>query len=1122
MRARQSPADALIGLSRLPDASERLSSFRRAVSALGANVRVTGPPPLDGMDPGSLSKAIQVAVDSKFVDELDWIAPGPAAVALYELMIALPAGNLRRELGRRVLTRLYEGTGATFAAVATRMALGTGKALDPATMRARVSLVLDMPIGSTVDADALALSLATRRELAERWLARPSFGALPARRLSALILEHAAREAVMRSREGDPLPKETLSGELMRPVRRRLLADREPLVWRHAAISRGLLAAVDPRLREQIDLALDPQLSPTEWRRAAVSLVATLIADREEGVKACARLLKSEIVKRDPGLCASMVWGLTRVIEAEPDAAEAVLELLSQSFRPDVAEAVAGLLGEVNQPSFGIRAAASLRSVLASKLDKDSPVLRGITERALMLLDRDRANDGVAEPLRQAMVAYETSGARTAYEHAVEALRQAQGSLERLTALGDDEGSLAESLKLLTDLDHSVLERSRLFDLLLLGRRPGEADATLPEMDRLFDKLGSWLVQAEEESARSEWSRDASVGNQRRLRALLHMVDVETAHGEADDLSSRLRTRVRRACDVLLTRLGQGPDASVHRIVCATLARAFDAAVREAIAEPSDVFLLVASQISDRLGVATLTEASTNEDVSSVLRAYAEFLDADAPSSRVDGGHDLEAISLVGRDDARDAARRLMRLSNGLAASGSYRGEALRSTILRLARALETVVGARALDELVDTASGASTIAEIETAIESLIKLSHGARRRVLDREPETAVVVEDVADLSALAERAVSSGAPPDGTSIALSLGELTHELPEPIARTISAVLSRIGTLPVSAPVEVLAIPLERRRARLPDWLLPRRTIGAFYVVRALGSGGGSSVFVARRIEDRHDQKAEAFALKVPQYDPTTARSLSEQEFMQLFRDEAGALLSLPHHENLARFVTFDLAARPKPILVMELIAGTALDRMVRSRSLDMPRVFEYMDGILSGLEAMHVAGVGHLDVKPSNVILRNSLTPVLVDFGLSGRQLRPGCGTLEYCAPEVIGVSVGPETPSPLAADVYAFACTAFELLTGEHLFHAPDETALISQQISHDGWPDKLAELGQATELREVAVLLAACLRRDPRARPTVSEARKALPDLAKSLGRLPWPCTKEARAEQKGAE
>ena len=50
----------------------------------------------------------------------------------------------------------------------------------------------------------------------------------------------------------------------------------------------------------------------------------------------------------------------------------------------------------------------------------------------------------------------------------------------------------------------------------------------------------------------------------------------------------------------------------------------------------------------------------------------------------------------------------------------------------------------------------------------------------------------------------------------------------------------------------------------------------GAFYVVRPLGSGDASSVFMARRMEERNNPKAEGFALKVPDYDPTTARDFA------------------------------------------------------------------------------------------------------------------------------------------------------------------------------------------------------------------------------------------------------
>src|SRR6185369_13310297 len=124
-----------------------------------------------------------------------------AAIALYELSSALPPGKERREIGRRVFARLYEGDAATFAAVATRMALGSGRPFEVPTLRARIGLVFDLPIGTSVNADPLALVLVSRRELFERWIVKAATGPLPARRLAARLFERAAREAVRRANQ---------------------------------------------------------------------------------------------------------------------------------------------------------------------------------------------------------------------------------------------------------------------------------------------------------------------------------------------------------------------------------------------------------------------------------------------------------------------------------------------------------------------------------------------------------------------------------------------------------------------------------------------------------------------------------------------------------------------------------------------------------------------------------------------------------------------------------------------------------------------------------------------------------------------------------------------------------
>jgi serine/threonine protein kinase len=333
---------------------------------------------------------------------------------------------------------------------------------------------------------------------------------------------------------------------------------------------------------------------------------------------------------------------------------------------------------------------------------------------------------------------------------------------------------------------------------------------------------------------------------------------------------------------------------------------------------------------------------------------------------------------------------------------------------------------------------------------------------------------------------------------------------LPRAIAGLVTRVLPRIARLPADTERPSLVPSGRLVEGVLPAWMPARRTLGGFYVHRQIGGGAAGTVFVVTRAEERHDPAAERFALKVPDYDATAARSLSESDFLKLFREEAGALLALPEQENLAHFVTFDAGARPKPILVMELIEGTRCDKLIASRLLTLPSAFALLDGVLSGLAAMHAVGVGHLDVKPSNVILRSGGQAVLVDFGLAGRHLRPGCGTSSYGAPEVWGIVPEGVKPTPMAADIYSFGCIAFEVLTGQTLFDAPNEVALISAHLTHDGLPagvKKLADRGPTTAALVRA--LRACLRKDPRQRAGAAEMRDELRAVAAPLGTRSWP-------------
>ncbi|HEX8795582.1 MAG TPA: serine/threonine-protein kinase, partial [Polyangiaceae bacterium] len=425
-----------------------------------------------------------------------------------------------------------------------------------------------------------------------------------------------------------------------------------------------------------------------------------------------------------------------------------------------------------------------------------------------------------------------------------------------------------------------------------------------------------------------------------------------------------------------------------------------------------------------------------------------------------------------------------------------------------------------ALRDLAPVAGGEpEAVASLEATLGSIANLSVGARGR-LEAEGRQSVAATPTRSLSVAVSRVLSGAdASLPEAAVTEALAEPLAVIPRAIGDLVSAVARRLARLPVDGDHAPSRANIRATEA-LPAWIPARRTIGGFYVVRGLGSGAVGSVFVVTRVEDKGDDSAEKLALKVPEYSASAARSLSEAEFLRMFRDEASALIALPQHPNLARFVTFDAGTKPKPILVMEFVEGVTLERLIETRGLDVPRALRVLDDVLRGLEAMHGVGVGHLDLKPSNVVLRRAEEAVIVDFGLAGRHIRPGCATGPYGAPEVWGAEVATGaaagSSSPAKADVYAFGCIAFELLTGRVLFDAPNEMAQVAMHVAHDGLPPPLEKLAADASLAPIGQLLHASLRRNPADRPTATAVRKELARIAPLLERRAWPIDAPAGA------
>jgi eukaryotic-like serine/threonine-protein kinase len=1104
-----SPLGRLLDVPRVDNDDERRAIWRQGMATLARVALEQQPVPLEGLDPMLLLESVRSAFQHDLLQDLSWLSPPGAAAAVYELASAIPVGPERRKLGREVLTRLYEGDAETFIVLATSLAAESKRTLTGVPIRARIALSLSLPLGSGAQADALALALLTRADLRREWLIEPASGSLTSRHLAARLLERAARDCARRAAQGDTGALRAFQDPSIKTPWQLLLLDRESLVWRHVATARGLLAKAIPDFAEEIETQQNPALSPTEWRRAAVSLGASVAIDPREGYQRCRALLANETLRSDPGLIETMIFGLARAAEVEPEIAEDLLEQIVRLGGLEAAEALVELRRERVTPEFGARSARIARDKLRKwqathpqEDDGRSALCEALIEE---LGDNNDSIHNLRDELDHARNLFVERDARHAYTEAWRVWQNAKDKLLEIeTSREDSRDARKRGFRLLRELDEALLQTTALTDLLSVGAANTQTQVT-DSLNELFERLTTWLLRVEAAPVLENGAVSNLALRLRRMRTLLHLVDADGQYGE--DTTGQRRLRRLRALEMLLARVKHDAASPLRRIVCATLARALDASMRDDVCELSDAVIAVADHVLSAHDVATVAEASMLVDFQRSLTAYAQLM------------RFCERAEPTGRH-ARFGIDALRELGQSLPWANTLRVSALRGHLLTVARWLEEIAASQGLIELT-TGAGRDRVTALDSSVTALCRLVRGARRRLSGR---TTIALREGGTLEPLAlalERAEREGSDPLRRALALAHETLHAELPEPIAKTLMLVLQRLEQLPLRAEVtserrSTSFAPSVPKEAPLPGWLTGRRTLGGFYVLHALGTGGVGSVFVVKRVEERHRDDAVRFALKVPDYSAEAARTLSEEQFLQLFQQEAGALLALPRHTNLAAFVTFDAGARPKPILVMELVEGPTLERVLERGDLTLASALTLIDGIGAGLEAMHHVGIGHLDLKPSNVILRSQqrahgevITPVLVDFGLAGRHLRPGCGTGLYGAPEVWGLIPAGHQPKPASADVYSFACLIFEVLTGKPLFEADNELAVINAHLSHDGYPNALRNLAGRGGRQELCELLFNGLRSHPAERINIAEIRDGLRELAPALRKHGWP-------------
>ena len=197
----------------------------------------------------------------------------------------------------------------------------------------------------------------------------------------------------------------------------------------------------------------------------------------------------------------------------------------------------------------------------------------------------------------------------------------------------------------------------------------------------------------------------------------------------------------------------------------------------------------------------------------------------------------------------------------------------------------------------------------------------------------------------------------------------------------------------------------------------------------------------------------------------------------------------------------------RGLPFLAMELLEGHDLrDEVGHGRSLPLHRVLRIAEQIASVLISAHQIGLVHRDLKPENIFLERladgdervrvldfGVAFLTEDAGEAGRLTVEGLivGTPLYLSPEQ---ATGRDLGSP--ADIYAFGCLLYEMVTGDVPFTGSNMEVL-SSHIRVDPRPPKLAckEVPPALD-----ALIMAMLRKAPATRPTAAQIEAELRRIA----------------------
>ena len=210
-------------------------------------------------------------------------------------------------------------------------------------------------------------------------------------------------------------------------------------------------------------------------------------------------------------------------------------------------------------------------------------------------------------------------------------------------------------------------------------------------------------------------------------------------------------------------------------------------------------------------------------------------------------------------------------------------------------------------------------------------------------------------------------------------------------------------------------------------------RQIGPYHLESLLGRGGMGEVYLSTREVDGYQMPV---ALKLIRHSAVTPGALRR------FRMERQILARL-HHPGITQLLDGGITDDGLPYLVTEYVEGTPIDKSEPAREFPLVRRLEDFLAICDAVSYAHRQLVVHGDLKPGNILLRDSGGIKLLDFGISRliqtsedtTEQKPGGTTQPAMTPAWTSPEQLRGEPAGIPSDIYSLGRVLYFLLTWEH---------------------------------------------------------------------------------------